>query len=125
MDATQGRGRLSTAYDPFDWSSPRFPASAIQELNRDFARGAVAATMWNNPGMNIKDASGNPVLPDNARLETIYKDIAARHKTLIAHMTAPDEAWRADDRSALGGGPEPVAHSEISPYRRSCGRATS
>ncbi|HEX3942018.1 MAG TPA: amidohydrolase family protein [Acidobacteriaceae bacterium] len=110
MAATQGRGRLSTAYDPFDWSSPGFPTDAIERLNQDFAHGAVASTMWNNPGMSIKDG-GVPVLPDNNRLEPIYKDAAARHKTLIAHLTAADEGWEAEDRSALGEGPEPAPHS--------------
>ena len=43
--------------------------------------------------MQIKDADGNYVLPDDPALEPIYKDIAAHNKTLIAHIADPDSAW--------------------------------
>ena len=43
--------------------------------------------------MEIKDARGSYVLPDDPAFDPIYKDIAARNKTLIAHVADPDSAW--------------------------------
>lgn len=93
--SSAGHASLSTTFDPFDWDSPGFPKNAIASLNRDFAQGAVGMTFWSNPGMAIKDAAGNPVLPDNPRLEPVYKELAARHKPLLAHLSAADEDWGA------------------------------
>ncbi len=50
--------------------------------------------------MELKNASGQYVLPDDPRLETIYKDIAEHHKTLVAHLAEPDVAWGASDPKA-------------------------
>jgi hypothetical protein len=84
---------LSTSFDPFAWNEPDFPNSVIDSMNQDFAHGAVAVTTWTNLGMQLKDASGRPAMPDDPRLEAIYKDIARQHKTLMAHITTADEAW--------------------------------
>ncbi|HEV2273422.1 MAG TPA: amidohydrolase family protein [Acidobacteriaceae bacterium] len=91
--ASQGHASLSTTVDPFTWDDPGFPRSAIQSINQDFTRGAVAATIWANTGMSMKDASGTPALPDDRKLEPFYKDLVSHHKTLMAHIGVADEAW--------------------------------
>jgi predicted TIM-barrel fold metal-dependent hydrolase len=96
VSSNPGRVSLSTNFDPFTWNDPGFPDSAIADLNKDFAQGAIAATIWTNNGMQLKDASGKPALPDDPRLEPIYKDIARQHKTFIAHLTGADELWTPD-----------------------------
>lgn len=101
--SSHGHAVLSTAFDPFDWNSPGFPASSIQSLNQDFARGAVGATIWSNVGMIMKDASGSPALPDDPKLEAVYKDMAAKNKTLFAHLSGADEAWGVN--AAAGAAP--------------------
>ncbi len=93
--SSAGHASLSTTFDPFGWDSPDFSKNAIESLNRDFAQGAVGMTIWSNPGMAIKDPAGNPVLPDNPRLEPVYKELAERHKPLFAHLSAADEDWGA------------------------------
>ncbi len=93
VKASHGHAVLCTTFDPYRFSSPDFAQAAISGLNRDFARGAVAVKIWKNVGMEIKDSSGKYVMPDNPRLEPIYKDIAAHNKTLIAHLAEPDVAW--------------------------------
>ena len=50
--------------------------------------------------MEIKDTSGNYILPDNPALEPIYKDIALHHKTLIMHIADPDAAWEPPNPAA-------------------------
>jgi predicted TIM-barrel fold metal-dependent hydrolase len=91
--SSKGRAELCTTFDPFRFNDPDFAAQAIRSLNKDFDRGAVAAKIWKNIGMEVKDKSGKYILPDDPGLEPIYRDIAARGKTLIVHAAEPDAAW--------------------------------
>ena len=88
-----GRAVLCTSFDPFKMREPGFSAAAISALNHDFDQGAIAVKIWKNLGMEIKDASGNYVLPDDPALLPIYKDIAAHNKTLVAHVADPNSSW--------------------------------
>ncbi len=90
-----GHASLCTTFDPFKFNQPGFSKGAIHEINQDFARGAVAIKIWKNIGMELKDAKGNYILPDNPIFEPIYKDIAAQHKTMISHVADPDSLWEA------------------------------
>jgi predicted TIM-barrel fold metal-dependent hydrolase len=100
--SSNGHAWLCTTFDPFQFNNANFSREAIRALNQDFANGAVAAKIWKNIGMEIKDGSGNYLMPDDPRLEPIYKDIAAHNRTLLAHVAEPDEAW---------GAPEPTGFS--------------
>jgi hypothetical protein len=98
VTANPGRAWFCTTFDPFRFNEKDFQQKAIAELDADFARGAVAAKLWKNIGLELKDGSGKYVLPDDPRLEPIYRDIAARNKTLIAHVAEPDLAWASNVR---------------------------
>jgi hypothetical protein len=93
IHASGGRAAFCTSIDPYKMGEPGFAAAAIRGLNSDFDRGAIAVKIWKNIGMEIKDADGNYVLPDNPVFAPIYKDIAAHNKTLVAHVADPDSAW--------------------------------
>jgi predicted TIM-barrel fold metal-dependent hydrolase len=95
--STKGRATLCTTFDPFQFNDKDFPKQTIDALNQDFADGAVAAKIWKNVGLELRNASGQYVMPDDLRLEPIYQDIAAHHKTLVAHLAEPDAAWGAKD----------------------------
>ena len=101
VSSSMGRARLCTTFDPFRFNDPNFPQEAIESVNQDFSRGAVAVKIWKNIGMELKNASGQYVMPDDPRFEPIYRDIAAHHKTLIAHLAEPDVAWGPPDPAAL------------------------
>lgn len=83
-----------TSFSPYKFNDSDFAQKAIAELNRDFANGAIAVKIWKNVGMEVKNNAGQYVMPDDPRLEPIYKDIAAHNKTLIAHLAEPDDAWQ-------------------------------
>jgi predicted TIM-barrel fold metal-dependent hydrolase len=93
----EGHVRLCTTFDPYQLNDPDFVKVAIDGLNRDFEHGAVAAKVWKNIGMEIKNKSGQYVMPDDAKFEPIYKDIASQGKTLISHLAEPDAAWESHD----------------------------
>ena len=82
-----------TTFDPYKFRQRRFTQGAIHQINRNFEQGAIAVKIWKNIGMELKDARGRYILPDNPIFEPIYRDISAHHKTLIAHVADPDSAW--------------------------------
>jgi predicted TIM-barrel fold metal-dependent hydrolase len=94
VNSSGGRARLCTTFDPFRFNQASFSTEAIAELNRDFEQGAMAAKVWKNVGMELKDTAGHYILPDDPRLQPVYAAIAASHKTLIAHLADPGEAWQ-------------------------------
>jgi predicted TIM-barrel fold metal-dependent hydrolase len=93
VHGSDGRAVLCTSFDPYKLSERGFAAKSIRGINREFSQGAIAVKIWKNIGEEIKDGNGNYILPDNPVFEPIYKDIAAHHKTLIAHVADPNSAW--------------------------------
>ena len=100
VHGSDGYAVLCTTFDPYKFGQRNFSQEAIREINSDFAKGAIAVKIWKNVGMQLKDAKGNYVMPDNPAFEPIYKDIAAHNKTLIAHLAEPDTSWRAPSTAA-------------------------
>lgn len=93
VHGSNGYAALCTTFDPYKYKDRGFASAAIRQINQNFDQGAIAVKIWKNIGMEIKDARGNYILPDNPVFEPIYKDIAAQHKTLVAHMADPNSAW--------------------------------
>lgn len=93
--------QLCTTFDPFRMQDSDFSKQAIGLLNQDFANGAVAVKIWKNIGMEIRETSGQYVMPDDPRLQIIYRDIATHGKTLIVHVADPDTAWEAQNTEGL------------------------
>jgi predicted TIM-barrel fold metal-dependent hydrolase len=89
-----GYAVLCTTFNPFEFNQPNFARHAMDEIEQDFSKGAVAVKIWKNVGMEIKDRDGNYVMPDNPEFAPIFRDIATRNKTLIAHLADPDTIWQ-------------------------------
>ncbi len=100
VKGSNGHAVLCTTFDPFKFSDAAFAKQAIQQLNADFADGAVAVKIWKNIGMELKNSKGAFVLPDDPRLEPIYQDIAAHGKTLVAHLAEPDSCWQPPNKNS-------------------------
>jgi predicted TIM-barrel fold metal-dependent hydrolase len=100
VHASDGLASFCTSFDPFKFRNPGFSEAAIRQINQDFDSGAVAVKIWKNIGMELKDANGQYVLPDDPIFEPIYQDIAAHHKTLIAHVADPNTLWQPPNRAA-------------------------
>jgi len=91
---------MCSTFDPFKYNQPGFAANANRIINEDFSNGAVAVKIWKNVGMEIKDAKGNYIMPDNPVFEPIFKNIAAHNKTLVAHLADPNTIWEAPNPNA-------------------------
>ena len=92
-----GHIALCTTFDPYTFDSASFSTDAIKQIDRDFAKGAVAVKIWKNIGMEIKDSSGQYVMADDPKFEPIYQYIANHGKTLMTHQAEPDVAWGPPD----------------------------
>jgi len=99
MRSSHGHVALCTTFDPYKFDEPSFTADSIRQLDENFAQGAIAVKIWKNVGMEIRDRSGKFVMPDDGKFALIYKDIAQRGKTLMAHLAEPDVAWGPPDPS--------------------------
>jgi predicted TIM-barrel fold metal-dependent hydrolase len=95
MHGSDGYVAFCTTFDPFKFRQRGFARNAIRQINHNFDQGAIAVKIWKNIGMELKDARGRYILPDNPIFEPIYRDIAEHHKTLIAHVADPNSAWEA------------------------------
>ena len=66
-------------------------------LNADFDAGAIAVKLYKVVGMELKRKDGTYVLPDDPVFGPIFDNIAAHHKTVVAHVAEPDSCWKAPD----------------------------
>jgi len=94
VHASHGYASLCTSFDPYSFNQPNYAHNVIRGLDKDFADGAIAVKLWKNVGMEIKDANGHYLMPDNPVFEPIFEDIAAHNKTLVAHVADPDSGWQ-------------------------------
>jgi predicted TIM-barrel fold metal-dependent hydrolase len=93
IHSAHGHASLCTTFDPFRISRPDFLKTTIDQLNRDFADGAVAVKVWKNVGMELKDNNAHYVMVDDPGLRPIFQEIERHNRSLIAHQAEPDVAW--------------------------------
>lgn len=91
---TVGRAAFCTTFSPYDFEKPGFSAGVIRQLDQDFADGAVAVKIYKVMGMEMKSKAGTYVMADDPAFEPIYQDIAAHHRTVVAHLAEPDSCWQ-------------------------------
>jgi predicted TIM-barrel fold metal-dependent hydrolase len=97
LQGNPGRAALCTTFDPYDFEKPGFAQRVIRQLNGDFAAGAVAVKIYKTLGMQIQKKNGAYLMPDDAVFTPIYQDIAAHHRTVVAHLAEPTSAWLPPD----------------------------
>jgi predicted TIM-barrel fold metal-dependent hydrolase len=94
---TKGRAAVCTTIDPYDFESPGFAARINKRLNADFDAGAIAVKLYKVVGMELRRKDGTYVLPDDPAFSPIFDNIAAHHKSVLAHVAEPDSCWKAPD----------------------------
>ena len=99
MRSSRGHIAFCTTFDPYKFNDSDFASASIKQIDENFTQGAVAAKIWKNVGMEIKDPNGKYIMADDPKFDPIYKDIAKHDKTLMAHLAEPDVAWGPPDPS--------------------------
>lgn len=97
--SSKGHVALCTTFDPYKFNDPTFPKEAIQQIEGDFKDGAIAVKIWKNIGMEIKDANGKYIMPDDPKFAAVYAGIQKHGKTLMSHVAEPNVAWGPPDPS--------------------------
>jgi hypothetical protein len=97
--SSKGHVALCTTFDPYKFNDPTFPKGSIQQIERDFKDGAIAVKIWKNIGMEIKDANGRYIMPDDPKFAPVYASIQKHGKTLMSHVAEPNVAWGPPDPS--------------------------
>ena len=100
VHSTSGRAVFCTTFSPYDFEEPGFSARAIRQLNQDFADGAVAVKIYKTIGMEIRTKAGKYLMPDDPVFNPVYKDIAAHHRTVVAHLAEPDSCWEPPNHAS-------------------------
>jgi predicted TIM-barrel fold metal-dependent hydrolase len=84
-----------TSFDLSDFGQPAYTDRVIAQLEEDFTKGgAVGCKIWKAVGMELKDANGRYVMPDNPVFDPIYAHLARRGWTLLAHIAEPLACWQ-------------------------------
>jgi len=115
MRSSAGRIAFCTTIGPYDFENPGFSQRVNHQLNQDFTAGAIAVKIYKTLGMEIKTKAGQPLMADNPVFEPIYKNIAAHHRTVVAHLAEPSSCWEAPnpaspDYDYYNGHPEEYAY---------------
>jgi len=94
---SQGRVAWISTFDPQDWETPGFAERVNKRLDETFQDGAVGVKIYKSIGMELKSKAGKYLLPDDPVFDPILEHIAAKHKTLYAHIAEPLAAWQPLD----------------------------
>ena len=82
-----------TTFDPAGFEEEGWADKVIAQLERDFDNGAMGVKVWKAIGMEYKKSNGEYLQLDDPVFTPVFKFIANRNKTLIAHMGEPIHAW--------------------------------
>ncbi|HLK59242.1 MAG TPA: amidohydrolase family protein [Chthonomonadaceae bacterium] len=86
-----------TSFDLPRFDDPQYIEKVLEDLDRDFAAGAIACKVWKNIGMEVLAPSGAFLMPDDPLLDPIYLHITARNKALLMHIAEPLACWQPLD----------------------------
>lgn len=87
------RVAYAAAFSVQGWDAPGWQQHAIQELDSEFAHGAVAVKVWKYIGMGLRDAQGKLVMIDDPKFDPVFEFIRQRNKVLIGHQGEPRNCW--------------------------------
>ncbi|MBN9385851.1 MAG: glycoside hydrolase family 88 protein [Chitinophagaceae bacterium] len=101
--AFPGRLAYATAFSLKHFNDTGWQREVIAGLERSFSLGAVAVKVWKNVGMELRDTSGNLVLIDDPRFDTVLDFIAKKGITLIGHLGEHRNSWLPLDKMTVKG----------------------
>jgi hypothetical protein len=97
---SSGRAVFCTTFSPYDFEEPGFSQRVISQLNEDFSKGAVAVKIYKTIGMEIKTKAGKYLMADDPVFDSVFQDIAAHNRTVVAHLAEPDSCWEAPNAAS-------------------------
>ena len=97
--AEVARGRLPwiATFDDEGFAEPGFAERALAEVDRALAEGARGVKVYKSLGMELRDAKGRYLLPDDDGFAAVFDGLAQRGTTVYAHIAEPIAAWEPLD----------------------------
>ncbi len=86
-----------------NWNLPDWTSQTIDRLKDGFDKGALGIKLWKNIGMVYKDSSGNFIMIDNPRFDTVINYIIGKNKTIMGHLGEPKNCWLPLDSMTVNG----------------------
>ena len=96
-EASRGRLPWIATFDDAPFAGPGFAARALAEVDRALAEGAHGVKVYKSLGMELRDARGRYLLPDDPAFELFFEGLAKRGTTVYAHLAEPIAAWQPLD----------------------------
>jgi predicted TIM-barrel fold metal-dependent hydrolase len=91
--ASGGRLPWIATFDDSGFAEPGFAARTLSGLDRAFGEGAIGVKVYKSMGMELKDAKGRYLLPDDPAFEPVFAGLEARGATVYGHIAEPMAAW--------------------------------
>jgi len=80
-------------FDDAGFAEPGFAARTLAAIDQALAEGAQGVKVYKSLGMELRDARGRYLLPDDAAFEPVYAALEARGTTVYGHIAEPIAAW--------------------------------
>lgn len=89
------RGRFAwiTSFDLPRFDDAGYCQAVIEQLEKDFADGAVAVKIWKNVGMVVKKPNGDFLQMDDPLYQPIWDYLIKLKKPLLGHLADPLQCW--------------------------------
>jgi hypothetical protein len=97
--AGQSQGRLPwvATFDDSGFARPDFARATIALLDEALGQGALGVKIYKSMGMELRGKDGAYVMPDDPVFAPIFEALAARGKTVYAHLAEPVAAFEPLD----------------------------
>lgn len=84
---------MATAFSIKEWDDPNWLDNTLAWLQKNIDDGALAVKVWKNVGMVFRDSTGQLVMVDNPKLDTIFQFLTERKIPVIGHLGEPKNCW--------------------------------
>jgi len=88
-----GRAAFVASFPAGELLAEDWPARVLHDLDGAVAAGAVGVKVWKNIGMELLDADGRHVMPDDPRLEPLLAWVERKGLVLLGHQAEPLNCW--------------------------------
>lgn len=82
-----------SAFSLQHWDSATWTKETLTKLEKDFKEGALGIKLWKNIGMTYKDSTGQFIMINNPRFDSVINYVIGENKTVMGHLGEPKNCW--------------------------------
>ncbi|HXY39182.1 MAG TPA: amidohydrolase family protein, partial [Vicinamibacteria bacterium] len=92
-EASHGRLPWIATFEDDGFAQPGFTERTLAVVDQALADGAHGVKVYKSMGMELRDAKGRYLLPDDPVFDGVFSGMAKRGTTVYAHIAEPIAAW--------------------------------